>query len=126
MQTSEALSIIQALADGADPNTGEVFPDSSPYQHPQIVRALLTAARALERQERAERQKRRLPERAGKPWDDAEDERLAQGFDAGIAVGKLARQHERTEGAIRARLEKLGKIPPRGQYPGPSHPTRST
>jgi len=116
MQTSEALKIIQALADGADPNTGEVFPEDSPYQHPQIVRALLTAARALERQERTDRRKRRLPSKAGKPWDNAEDNQLVQGFDAGITIAHLARRHERTEGSIRARLEKLGKIQPHEQY----------
>jgi hypothetical protein len=116
MQTCEALRIIQALADGADPSTGEVFPQESPYQHPQVVRALLTAARALERQARIERRNRRLPERAGKPWDEAEDKRLLQAYDANTTIPELARQHERTQGSIRARLEKLGRIPMSGWY----------
>lgn len=117
MQTSEALKIIQALADGADPNTGEIFPENSPYQHPQVVRALLTAVKALGRQDRTERRSRRLPKKAGQPWDDAEDKQLLQGFDARTTITQLARRHERTEGSIRARLEKLGKIQPSGQYP---------
>lgn len=116
MQTSEALRIIQALADGCDPNTGEVFPENSAYQHPQIVRALSAAAKALERQTRTERRTSRLPKRAGKPWDDAEDKQVLQGFDAGTTIAQLARRHDRTEGGIRARLEKLGKIQPDGRY----------
>lgn len=117
MQTSEALRIIQALADGADPNTGEMFPEQSPYQHPQIVRALLAAVKALERQARTEKRNSRLPKSAGKPWDDAEEKQLLQGFDSGTTIAQLARQHERTQGSIRARLERLGKIQPSGEYP---------
>jgi hypothetical protein len=117
VETSEALRIVQALADGADPDTGEVFPENSPYQRPQTVRALLAAAKALERQERTERRNRRLPNRAGQPWDDAEDKRLLQALDASTTLAELARRHERTQGSIRARLEKLGKIPPEGHYP---------
>jgi hypothetical protein len=114
MEISEALRIIQALADGVDPNTGEVFPVNSPYQHPQVVRALFTAAKTLERSERRARRDDRLPENAGKSWDHAEDRQLCQGFDAGMPISQLAQQHKRTEGSIRARLEKLGKIQPQG------------
>ena len=116
MQTTEALKIVQALADGVDPNSGEVFADESPYQHPQIVRALLTAARALERQARTEDRNRRLPNRAGKSWDESEDKKLLEGFDAGTDIAHPAKQHERTPGSIRARLEKLGKIQPSGEF----------
>jgi hypothetical protein len=55
MQLSEGVRILQALADGADPDTGEVFPTDSPYQRPQVVRALMAAVRALERQQERER-----------------------------------------------------------------------
>lgn len=48
MELSNAIQIVQALADGVDPHTGEAFPDNSPYQHPQTVRALFTAVKALE------------------------------------------------------------------------------
>src|SRR5487761_1708785 len=66
MQTSEALKIIQALVDGIDPTTGEVFAGDSPYQHPQVLRALFAAAKALERQGQNERRPRSLPENAGR------------------------------------------------------------
>ena len=114
MQTSEALKILQALSDGADPDTGEAFPADSPYQRPQVVRALMAAIRALERQQERERRNRSLPENAGKSWDEEEERSLCQGFDAGISIKELAARHKRTYGSIQSRLEKLGKIQPPG------------
>ena len=112
MQSSEALKILQALADGADPDTGEAFPPDSAFQQPQVVRALMTAIRALERQQEREKRSGRLPENAGKSWGDEEQQRLCRDFDAGIAIRELAARRERTEGSIRSRLEKLGKLQP--------------
>ena len=40
MQKDKVLEILTALSDGVDPSTGELFPDGSPYQHPDKVRAL--------------------------------------------------------------------------------------
>ena len=48
MEACEAVKIVQTLADGVDPHTGSVFPLNSPYQHPQTIRALFLAAKALE------------------------------------------------------------------------------
>ena len=48
MERSNALKIINALANGVHPATGEVFAADSPYQHPDTVRALFEAVRALE------------------------------------------------------------------------------
>lgn len=116
MQISEALAIIQALADGVDPNTGEIFPEGTPYQHPQVIRALMTAVQALE-QRRNDKGHDHLPLRAGKAWDKVEDEQLVRDFEAGVTLVQLAKRHERTRGSIRSRLEKLGKIPPSGNLP---------
>jgi len=109
MEITEAVRIIQALADGVDPHSGEVFPQDSPYQHPQIVRALFYAADALRRVEAAPRREQSLPEKAGQAWDEREDKQLCEGFDKGLTIRELAEQHQRTAGAIQARLEKLGK-----------------
>lgn len=35
-----SLEILQALADGVDPVSGEMFPPDSPYQQPEVIRAL--------------------------------------------------------------------------------------
>jgi len=116
MDASEALTILQILADGVDPQTGEVFPDDSTFQHPQTIRALFVAIRALEeseqRRKRDERRKieKHLPENAGKPWERTEDEEVCRDFDAGMTVKQISEKHKRTEGAIQSRLERLGKI----------------
>lgn len=47
---------------------------------------------------------------AGQAWSDDEDRRLAQEFEAGMKIAEIARGHERTNGAIRARLKKHGLI----------------
>ena len=111
MEVSRALEIVRALADGTDPYTGEVYPADSPYQNAETVRALFTAIDALEKTERRRKRKRDLPERAGEPWDDEEDSVLIKRFEEDVGVKEIAVEHKRTEGAIRSRLKKLGKVP---------------
>ena len=48
MQKEFALRILNALANGIHPATGEKFGADSPYQHPDTVRALFEAMRAVE------------------------------------------------------------------------------
>ncbi len=115
MEPSEALRIIQSLIDGIDPCTGEVFPDDCPYQQPSILRALFIAVRALERLEERQKREQRLPENAGKAWNESEDRMLCIEFESGLTIMQLAQKHRRTSGAIQSRLEKLGKIAPRVQ-----------
>ncbi len=112
METSEALKIIKALADGINPFTGEVIPDDSPYQNPQMVRALFKAVSALESREKSEQRRRYLPKNAGNPWYDEEESKLISEFDSGLSISDIAKKHKRTKGSIRSRLEKLGKIKP--------------
>ena len=65
MQSAQALAVVRSLANGIDPESGEVFPAQSVYQRPQVVRALYEAASALERVERFERRKTELPAKTG-------------------------------------------------------------
>ena len=119
MEKQAALHIIQALAQGIDPHTGETFPADSPYQHPETVRALFQAAQALAESpvERPRRSSQGAPENAGKPWSDEEDQMLVAVFDTGKAISALAEQHRRSRVAIQARLVRLGKIEPPVQGP---------
>jgi hypothetical protein len=113
MTTPEAIRIVQSLADGCCPFSGQVLPPDSPYQKAEVVRALFLAVKALHRLEERERRGQGLPERVGQPWDVAEDRQLCEEFEAGMSISESAVIHKRTEGAIQARLEKLGKLPPR-------------
>jgi len=110
METPEALAVLRSLANGVDPESGEVFPPESAYQRPSIVRALYEAATALERVERFERRRAQMPAKTGEPWTEDEDRRLLAAFDAGRALQELAATHERTMGGVRARLLKYGRI----------------
>ncbi len=113
MTITEARKIIESLADGRCPTTGE--PLDGRYQQPDVVRALFVAARALERVERIERRSQTLPDNAGRAWDASEEQQLCEEFDAGKTVGEVAGIHQRTRGAIRSRLERLGKIAPQAR-----------
>jgi hypothetical protein len=110
MEIDKALEIIKALSEGIDPHTGEIFPADSPYQQPDTVRALFEAIHALERMQERNRRQKSLPENAGRPWTGEEDKLLIDQFDKGMSFSELSRDHRRTEGAIRSRLLKLGKI----------------
>jgi len=117
MEREHTLRILNALAGGVHPGTGEKFSADSPYQHPDTVRALFDAVRAIEGSRApaptvaVERKPPAPPESgAGSRWTAEEEQRLAAAFDSGKTVGELAKLHSRTHAAIEARLLKLGKI----------------
>jgi hypothetical protein len=114
MRTSDALRILQRLADGADPETGGALPADGPYPSAQIVRAPMVVVRAVERQQKRERRNRALPENAGNAWTEEEERQVCRKFDGGVAIGELAKRRGRTEGSIQSRLERLGRIQPTG------------
>ena len=107
MEAKQAARILQQLADGLDPATAEPLPKDSPFNQPDAIRALFTAVRALEGPSKPDG-----PTKAGGRWTDDEDRQLTEAFDAGSSIKELAQKHDRTRGAIRSRLVKLGKIDP--------------
>ena len=48
MDAAEALTVVRALADGRDPQSGAPLAPESVFQQPEVIRALFTAATALE------------------------------------------------------------------------------
>jgi hypothetical protein len=114
MEKQHTLKILNGLANGINPATGERFNADSPYQHPDIVRALFDAVRALEGNPAPaatpERKAPGLPGNAGARWTTEEEERLTAAFDSGKTVAELARLLNRTLAGVEARLLKLGKI----------------
>ena len=117
MDRSNALRILNALANGVHPATGEVFAADSPYRHPDTVRALFEAVRVLEASEtRSTRADGDTPPNTFVRWTPEEEERLAAGFDAGRSSAELAKLHNRSRAAIEARLlnsERLTQAPRR-------------
>jgi hypothetical protein len=137
MDDKQALTIVSALAYGANPITGEMFPSDSPYQAPEVIRALFAAARALENQlgvagtqgavgrrsplianseqkngSASDLGPSRPQTNAGKPWSPDEDKQLLAAFDREQPLAEIARFHGRTVGGVRARLEKHGRLEP--------------
>ena len=123
MSKEQTLRILNALANGIHPATGEKFGADSPYQHPDTVRALFEAMRAVEgaasaaaassasTSATAADRRPAMPESgSGSRWTSEEEQRLLSSFDAGRTVDELARAHNRSRAAIEARLVRLGKM----------------
>ena len=118
MEREQTLRILNALANGVHPATGEKFAADGPYQHPDTVRALFQAMRAVEGSGTPVAEPAPAPERkpalphsgSGSRWTPEEEQRLAVGFDAGRTVDELARAHGRSRAGIEARLVRLGKL----------------
>lgn len=106
------LAILEALADGVDPMTGNDLPGESVLRDARVRAALVAGMVALDKQQRLRERQSALPKQAGRPWDAEEDQRLADAYDEGTAIRSLAELHGRTTGAIKSRLAKLGKLIP--------------
>ena len=116
MELQTARQIIDTLAQGIHPVTGEAMPDDSPYNAPPVIRALFAVSQALEVEgspatPKAARARTAPPVNAGKPWAPDEDAQLEAGFDQGDDAKVLADKLGRTRFGIEQRLIKLGKLP---------------
>ena len=121
MEIREAQSIVKALAQGIDPNTGEVFASDSPYNEPKTIRALFTVhdfvmqarkPRMSAGEKRQENLDLGRPANYGLPWKDDARSQVATGFEEGKTIEELATTLERTQGAIRAELIRQGLMSP--------------
>jgi hypothetical protein len=110
MSPLEAKKIIDALANGIDPETGEILPSQSTFNSPQVIRALFVAVSALDKAARRADRDTALPKNAGRSWSDEEDKQFLIIFDSGTPVKEIASRHGRTLGAISSRLVRLGRI----------------
>ena len=112
MNNQEAITMIQALIDGINPLSDEPLAENSLCLNSDIKRALHAAIPALEAMIRTDLRRANLPNNAGQPWTENEDQQLADAFDNGDSISTLVAQHQRTRGSINSRLIKLGKITP--------------
>jgi hypothetical protein len=125
MNVDQATEIIQKLADGVDPTTGDRFPSDSLYQQADTVRALHLALEGLDRLKRYKERIHSGPPKAGRPWTKDEETRMLQQFDAKVDVTAIAQELNRTPGAIWARLEKVGRIQRKDFSGSTPYPPRS-
>jgi hypothetical protein len=124
MELQAARQVIDTLAQGIHPVTGEVMPEDSPYCAPPVIRALFAVSQALDDAETlVPKPRREMPANAGKAWLPEEDDKLESAFTAGVEVKRMAEALGRTTYAIEARLVKLGKLPPKPgmRMPAPAH-----
>ena len=103
MDITRAKEIVRILADGIDPVTGEILPDDSVYNSPEVIRALFTVL------EKVNESSVKDPLRnAGQSWTEIEDEKLRDEFLAKMKISDIAKEHGRSYGAIESRLDHLG------------------
>lgn len=120
MEFVEAKNMVSALANGANPVTGEILPAESPYNEPKIIRALFLVLNSLTvkpgRKTPEERMEDNLatgrPKNAGLPWTEELRAEVAKKFEKGTTLQDLARHFERTSGAIHAELARQGLVDP--------------
>jgi hypothetical protein len=110
MDISKATEIIKLLADGKHPLTKARLDENHVINEPDVIRALNKIIEALSSKEKKSKKQRDLPERVGKPWSENEDKALIKAIENGISINDLVIKHQRTRGAIRSRLVRLGKI----------------
>ncbi|MCB0480630.1 MAG: hypothetical protein KDC83_04320 [Flavobacteriales bacterium] len=106
MDTQKAATIITALANGIDPITGEILPKNSPYNNPEVIRALFFASGVISNKSTV----KNSPERQGAKWTEDEEDIVVGLFKTEASIGEIAKTQKRSYGAIRSKLEKLGLI----------------
>jgi len=105
-----ARHILEALADGLDPTTGEALPPGSPIASPDVAPAFQAALEALDYRIKRQERETELPSNAGKSWSPDEDRALAAAFDSRLPISEIAKRFSRTEGSIASRLVRIGKV----------------
>ena len=116
MGTQTPAEVLDTLAKGFDPASGELLDATGIWRQPPITDALRAGAAALEAQAAAASAcaaaQPRAPAAAnvGQPWTSQEEQELLAAFAAGTPLAEIAARHQRSLTAIEARLERLGKI----------------
>lgn len=120
MEISKSVDILQVLADGVDPATGEVFPCDSPYSSPEVIRALFTCIQHIHKtptavkktleEKQTDNLRKNLPKNAGMPWSDKLKMELEKEFKGGFTIFELANKFGRTKVAIVSELKRQSLV----------------
>ena len=106
MDINSAKKIKAILAEGVDPTTGEVLPDSSVCNKGEIVRAFYAVLNHIDEK----KPKKNLPANTGKPWSKEDEDLLVGLYRSGTPKRDICTSLQRTESGIAARLVHLGEI----------------
>lgn len=108
MDKNKTIEVLEVLANGVDPVTGEVSVSNNPCQHPEVIRALFNAITLLK--SLVIKNDKPQPANKGALWSKEEDEKVISAFKNNVSVSQLAKEHKRSRTAIEARLFKLGLL----------------
>ncbi len=129
MEITKSRNIVKTLAQGVHPATGEVFPPDSPYNDPEVIRALFSVLEFVKharkpRKTIEERRKDNLeigrPMNAGLPWTEEDRAIVRSGFQEGTSVKKLAATLGRSSASIVAEVIRQDLLPPNLRQATPS------
>jgi hypothetical protein len=121
MELNESRSIVKTLAQGVHPSTGEVFPPDSPYNDPEVIRALffiLGVGNSAKKPKKSTEERRRdnldlgRPRNAGLPWSEEDRSLVKSRFLEGTTIERLAAELERSSAAIVAEIIRQDLVPP--------------
>lgn len=115
MLLSRATEILSILADGIDPVTGELLPEDSVCNEPEVIRAFYCILQNLESASKKKRENAR-PENSGKPWLPEDDAELREMYAGGCERDRICAHFGRSESSIAARLVRLGVIARRDEF----------
>ncbi len=116
-------AMLRALANGVNPETGEVLSSGSVANKPEAIRMLFTLAEELiaepEKQKKSklspeERQQKNIaegrPAKSHFPWTEDERHLLEESYNQNNSIEALSTQFERSARAVAIQLEKMGLI----------------
>ncbi|WP_435928387.1 hypothetical protein [Dryocola sp. BD613] len=116
-------AMLRALANGINPETGEILFSGSVANKPEAIRMLFTLAEELaaepEKQKKSklspeERQQKNIaegrPAKSHFPWTEEERHQLEESYSQNSSVEALSTQFERSSRAVAIQLEKMGLI----------------
>lgn len=119
MNQEKIVSIINALANGIDPQTGEVLPACSPYNQPEVIRALFEVIKLIPKAKKPKRsteQKQQdniengRPKNHGLAWLEDDIDLVIGQYKLNVAINVIANKQGRKPSSIIGLLEKQGVI----------------
>lgn len=121
MELNQSRRIVNTLAQGIHPTTGEVFPPESAYNDPEVIRALFSVLESIKyirgpKRSTEERRRDNLelgrPKNSGMPWTKEDRALVKSSYLDGMAVEKLAKSLGRSSAAIVAEIIRQDLVPP--------------